>query len=63
MSIAVCLAGRFRRGIVALAPEVFALAGAGVISYGAWLVYQPAGFIVGGAFLLVIGIGSAKSAA
>ena len=29
------------------------LAGAGAVSYGAWLVYQPAGFIVGGLLLIV----------
>ena len=28
------------------------LAGAAIISAGAWLIYQPAGFIAGGAFLL-----------
>lgn len=26
--------------------------GAAVIAYGAWLVYQPAGFLVGGALLI-----------
>jgi hypothetical protein len=28
------------------------LAGAGLVSYGAWLVYAPAGFVVGGLLLL-----------
>lgn len=28
------------------------LAGAGLISYGAWRVYEPAGFIVAGLLLL-----------
>lgn len=28
------------------------IAGAGLIAYGAWLVYHPAGFIVGGVLLL-----------
>jgi hypothetical protein len=38
--------------LAALAPELASLAGAGLISYGAWLVYQPAGFIAAGAFLV-----------
>lgn len=28
------------------------VAGAGLITYGVWLIYQPAAFIVGGLFLL-----------
>lgn len=28
------------------------LGGMGLIAYGAWLVYEPAGFIVGGVLLL-----------
>ncbi len=32
--------------------DVAGLAGAALISYGAWLVYAPAGYIVGGALLL-----------
>lgn len=32
------------------------LAGAASITYGAWLIYRPAGFIVGGV-LLIIGVG------
>lgn len=35
-----------------LAAETVGLAGAGLVSYGAWLVFEPAGFIVGGVFLL-----------
>ena len=36
-------------------PDIIMLAGAGSIAYGAWLVFEPAGFMVGGA--LGIGIG------
>lgn len=32
--------------------DLAGLAGAGGVSYGAWLIYEPAGFIVGGALLL-----------
>lgn len=28
--------------------------GAGAISYGAWLAWAPAGFVVGGGFLLAL---------
>jgi hypothetical protein len=28
------------------------IAGAGLIAYGAWLIYPPAGFITGGALIL-----------
>lgn len=33
--------------------DVFALGGAGLLSYGAGEVYRPAGFIVGGVLLIV----------
>jgi hypothetical protein len=31
-------------------------AGAGAIAYGAWLVYVPAGFLVGGALAMALSI-------
>lgn len=33
--------------------DVAGLCGVGLVSYGAWLIYPPAGFIVGGAMLIV----------
>lgn len=36
-------------------PDALMVAGAGGISYGAWLVYQPAGYIVGGMFSAAAG--------
>jgi hypothetical protein len=42
-------AASLARGI---ARDIAALSGAGLVSYGAWLVYQPAGFITLGAILL-----------
>lgn len=44
-------------------PDVLMLAGVIGISFGAWLVYPPAGFIVGGAFLLAGGVLSARRGA
>lgn len=37
-------------------PDALMVAGMSSASYGAWLVYQPAGFIVAGLFLLVGGV-------
>ncbi len=31
-------------------------AGAAAISYGAWLIYVPAGFLVGGALLMALSV-------
>lgn len=36
-----------------LACDAAGYAGAGAIAYGAWLIYPPAGFLVGGALLIV----------
>lgn len=36
-----------------LARDLAGLVGCGLIGYGAWLVYPPAGFITGGGLLLV----------
>ena len=36
-------------------PDTMIAAGAGCLSYGAWLVYEPAGFIVIGALTLFAG--------
>lgn len=45
-------------------PDTLLMAGAGCVSYGAWLIYPPAGFIVGGLLLLVGGyLGAGKAAA
>jgi hypothetical protein len=36
-------------------PDALILAGTSGVAYGAWLVYAPAGFIVGGLFALAGG--------
>lgn len=36
------------------ARDIAAFAGVGLVSYGAWLVYPPAGFIACGVLLLII---------
>lgn len=43
------------RGALLLATvmrDLAGLAGAGLVAYGAWLVFPPAGFITGGVLLL-----------
>ena len=41
--------------------EFFAIIGTTLLCYGAWLVYEPAGFLVGGSLVLTAGILAAKS--
>lgn len=36
----------------ALARDLAGLAGVGLVAYGTWLVYPPAGFIVGGSLMI-----------
>jgi predicted tellurium resistance membrane protein TerC len=43
--------------------DITILAGAGLLSYGAWLVYVPAGYLVAGALLLVAGLAASRAAA
>lgn len=38
--------------LAAFARDLAGLAGAGLVAYGAWLVYAPAGFITAGTLLL-----------
>ncbi len=44
-----------------LLPDVLMLAGTAAVSYGAWLVYEPAGYIVAGAITLVFGVLGARA--
>lgn len=43
--------------LVSIAPTLFldlvGLIGVGLIAYGSWLVYEPAGFIVAGVLLVI----------
>lgn len=45
-----------------LVPDALLVGGAGAVSFGAGMVYLPAGWIVGGVFALVAGYMSAKGA-
>jgi hypothetical protein len=44
---------QFARAVGESVRDLAAYAAAGAISYGAWLAYRPAGFIVGGTLVLV----------
>lgn len=47
-----------KKGALAAAgwiPDGLMVCGAGAVAYGSGLVYQPAGFVVGGLFLLAAG--------
>lgn len=41
-------------------PDVLMMSGASGISYGAALVYEPLGYVVGGVFALIAGLMLAK---
>lgn len=43
-------------------PDLLLISGAALVSYGGWLVYQPAGFIVGGALILIQAVQMARAA-
>lgn len=42
-------------------PDVLLVAGAGSVSYGAWLAWEPAGFLVAGLLALVAGVKLARA--
>jgi hypothetical protein len=59
------LLGALARAVATLPaaiPDALIVAGAGVLSYGAWLVYPPAGYLVAGGLMLVFGVLSALKA-
>ena len=45
--------------LAGLVQDGFAVLGVGLVSYGAWTVYPPAGFIVGGFMLFGLSVGAA----
>jgi hypothetical protein len=46
------MASKTKIDIAAAVRDIAGLCGAALIAFGAWRVYEPAGFIVGGAILL-----------
>jgi hypothetical protein len=45
-----------RQILIKLLPDLLLVGGAAGVSYGAWLAYPPAGFIIAGALLIVAGL-------
>ncbi len=43
-----------------LAADVALLGGAALLTYGAWLTYQPAGFVTAGALALLAGMSGSR---
>ena len=52
-----------RRAAPVVVRDLAGLAGAGLIAYGAWLVYPPAGFVVAGAELVAMSVLLARGSA
>lgn len=48
-------------GLSDMLPDAMLIAGGGLVSYGAYMVYEPAGYMVCGAFLLLAGWFAARS--
>ncbi len=46
--------------LVSFLPDVLLIAGAASLSFGAWLAWPPAGFMVGGSLLLMAGVKIAR---
>ena len=44
-----------------MARDLVGIAGAGLISYGAWLAYPPAGFVIGGALMVMAAVLMARA--
>jgi hypothetical protein len=40
--------------------DLFFLSGSGAISYGAWMIYPPAGVILAGIFLVILSVSVSK---
>lgn len=53
---------RLASSCVGYRPDALMLAGAGAVAYGAWLIYSPAGWIIGGGFAMLVGWLDSKAA-
>lgn len=42
--------------LTSILPDTLMVVGAAGLSYGAWLIYEPAGYLVGGALTLIGGV-------
>lgn len=44
------------RAALSLLPDALMVVGAATVSYGVWLAYEPAGYVVAGLFALASGL-------
>ncbi len=56
-------AAALRVAVASNVPDALMLAGAGLVAFGAWSIYPPAGYITGGVLLIVGGVIASRSAA
>jgi hypothetical protein len=47
--------------VKSLIPDLVMIAGWAAMSYGAWIIYPPAGFLLGGGLALLAGIKMASA--
>ena len=47
--------------MINLLPDLLLIAGAGCASYGAWLAYAPAGFVLAGVLAVAAGLKLARA--
>jgi hypothetical protein len=62
LALKILLAVLAPQRVVAALQASFILGGLGLLSYGSWLAYRPAGFIVPGALILAGGVRGALRA-
>lgn len=49
-------------GVLGAMPDLLMVGGTAAIAYGAWRIYAPAGFIVGGLLMIAGGVLAARGA-
>jgi hypothetical protein len=52
-----------KKNLMSMLPDALMVAGAAAVSYGAWAIYPPAGYIVGGVIMAGAGWLVAKGTA
>jgi hypothetical protein len=50
-----------RDRLTKLLPDLLLVMGAGAVTYGCWLAYAPAGYVIGGALAVAQGLALARA--
>lgn len=53
---------KLMKAVIGQIPDLIMLIGAGSVAYGAWMIHQPSGFIVGGFLAMLAGYIIARGA-